>query len=95
MSPFYAGLCVSRGDEPGWIRISMAGFLTFPFFSSRKDRLSTVSGFGFGWFLFFWEDGWLDTLSLVLRSKCNAPQSKLSVVLWKVCEKLPPKASED
>lgn len=66
---------MGRGDEPSWIRVSMAGFLTFSIFLSRKDWLGTVSGFGFGWFFFFWEDGWLDTPSLVLCSKCNAPQS--------------------
>lgn len=79
------------GMSPVGYAFRWLDFKRFPFFSSRKDRLSTVSGFGFGWFLFFWEDGWLDTLSLVLCSKCNAPQSKLSVVLWEVGEKLPPK----
>ena len=36
MSPFYVGLCMGRGDEPDWIRASMAGFLTFSIFFEQE-----------------------------------------------------------
>ena len=32
----YAGLCMGRGDESGWIRVPMAGFLTFSIFFEQE-----------------------------------------------------------
>lgn len=40
MSPFYAGLCMGRGDELGWIRVSMVGFLTFSIFFEQEGSAS-------------------------------------------------------
>ena len=47
MSPFYAGLCMGRGDELGWIRVSMVGFLTFSIFFEQEGSASFV--FLVGW----------------------------------------------
>ena len=47
MSPFYAGLWMGRGDELGWIRVSMVGFLTFSIFFEQEGSASFV--FLVGW----------------------------------------------